>query len=102
MSDTAKRFNEGKVDLTLLPVAACRAEARVWMGGEKKYGRSNWRKLWGNKTIDVAMASALRHMFAILDGETNDPESGEYHAAHVRCNMAMLIEFYETQQEKGE
>jgi hypothetical protein len=62
------------------------------MMGEKKYGRDNWKKLWGDKTVEVVMASLLRHAFAILDGEERDPESGEYHAGHVRCNVAMLIE----------
>ena len=45
MSDKASRFNAGKVDLTLLPTAACRAEARVWMAGARKYSKDNWKKL---------------------------------------------------------
>ena len=88
----ADRFNEGKVDLSLLPAKACRAEARVWMKGEIKYGRDNWRKLWGDDTTRVVMASLLRHAFAILEGEKLDPETGEPHAAHIRCNAAMLLE----------
>ena len=50
----AKRFNEGKVDYTILPIDALEAEARVWMAGEKKYGRHNWEKLWGDRTPQVA------------------------------------------------
>ncbi len=99
-NEVAKRFNEGKVDFTLLPVKACEAECRVWMGGEKKYGRSNWKKLWGENTVNVAMASLLRHSFAILNGEVTDKESGEYHAAHIRANAAMLIEYYERQKDE--
>ena len=95
----ADRFNEGKVDFTLLPVDALEAEARVWMQGEAKYSRGNWEKLWGDNTVNVVMASMLRHAFAIQKGETLDPESGEYHAAHIRCNAAMLIRHYEEQQQ---
>jgi hypothetical protein len=95
MGDSADRFNEGKIDLTLIPADASEAEARVWMAGEQKYGRYNWTKLWGDKTIDVVMASLLRHALAIQKGEVVDPESGEYHAAHIRCNAAMIIRYYE-------
>lgn len=94
MSDLAKRFNQGKIDYTLLPVDAMRAEAKVWMMGEEKYGRSNWHKLYGENTVEEVMKSLLRHAFAILEGEHLDPESKEHHAAHIRCNAAMIIRFY--------
>lgn len=97
----AKRFNNGKVDYTLLPLDALEAEARVWMMGERKYGRSNWTKLWGDDTPQVAMASALRHIFAYLNGEEYDPESGIHHLAHVRCNCAMGIR-HTKQKEEGQ
>ena len=90
---TALRYNTGKVDLTLIPIDAQEAEARVWMAGEKKYGRNNWEKLWGDKTTDVVLASMLRHIAAIQKGETHDAESGQPHAAHIRCNAAMLIRY---------
>lgn len=90
----ALRYNDGKVDFSLLPVDALEAEARVWAMGEKKYGRDNWQKLWGDKTVNVVMASLLRHAFAIQKGEELDPESGEQHAAHIRCNAAMLIRYF--------
>lgn len=95
---TAKRYNQGKVDLSLLPVEACIQEARVWMAGERKYGRDNWKHLWGDNTISTVMASLLRHSFAILNGEVVDPETGLDHAAHIRCNAAMVLE-YRKQQE---
>lgn len=89
--DRAKRYNEGKVDFTLLPLDSLEAEARVWMAGEKKYGRTNWEKLWGEDTPRIAMASALRHIFAYMSGEEYDKETGIHHLAHVRCNCAMGI-----------
>lgn len=93
----AKRFNKDKIDMSLLPVEACLQEAKVWQLGEKKYGRDNWKKLWGDDTIQVAMASLLRHAFAILDGQINDPETGLDHAAHIRCNAAMILEYRKVQ-----
>ena len=97
----AKRFNEDKVDFTLNPIDALEAEARVWMMGEKKYGRSNWEKLWGDRTVEVVMQSALRHCNAIIRGEDIDEESGQPHAAHVRCNMAMLIRYLNNNSKEG-
>jgi len=94
----AKRFNTDKIDFTLVPVDALEEEAKVWMMGEKKYGRSNWATLWGDKTVEVVMQSALRHCNAILKGERVDDESGLQHAAHVRCNMAMLVRYFREQE----
>lgn len=100
MTGKASRFNEGKPDFTLIPVDALEAEAKVWMAGQEKYGRHNWEKLWGADTVNVVLASLLRHAFAISSGEIRDPETGEYHAAHIRCNAAMLIR-YEEQNEQS-
>jgi hypothetical protein len=97
MSTTADRHNQGKVDLTYLPGEALEQEARVWEFGASKYARDQWRKLWGEDTIRVCMASAMRHMVAINSGELHDPESGLPHAAHVRCNMAMILEYMKIQ-----
>lgn len=102
INNKALRFNGGKVDLALLPVAACEEECKVWMVGEKKYGRYNWQKLWGDDTVNVAMASLLRHAFAILEGQECDEETGLYHAAHIRCNAAMLIEYYRKKENSSE
>lgn len=90
----ANRFNTGKIDYTITPTDALAEEAKVWMMGEKKYGRNNWEKLWSTDTVNIVLASALRHMTAIQNGESHDPESGLQHAAHVRCNMAMIIRYF--------
>ena len=99
-SESALRFNKGKVDYTLIPPDAEEAEARVWMAGMAKYGRNNWEKLWGDDTILVVLASTRRHMAAIQRGEYRDPETGELHAAHIRCNAAMLIRYALQQESK--
>ena len=96
----AQRHNQGKTDLSLLPVEACAQEALVWGFGANKYGRANWKKLWGDDTINVAMASLMRHAFAVLNGELEDSESGLPHAAHIRCNAAMILEYQKQLREK--
>ena len=98
----ALRYNSGKTDFTLLPVDALEAESNVWMMGMEKYGRNNWEKLWGDETKNVVMQSAMRHMMAILSGEDIDNETGQPHAAHVRCNMAMLIRYYNETEKSNE
>jgi len=99
---TALRYNSGKTDFTLLPVDALEAESKVWMMGMEKYGRNNWENLWGDETKNVVMQSAMRHMMAIMSGEDIDNESGQPHAAHVRCNMAMLIRYYNEMEKSNE
>ncbi len=89
----ADRDNKDKPDYTLIPPAALEAEARLWMFGQKKYGRDNWRKFWGDDTMNVILASAMRHLIAMQRGEIIDPDSGLPHAAAVRCNMAMALEY---------
>lgn len=91
----AERQNDNKIKLSLLPTVALREEAKVWQFGAKKYSRDNWKKLWGDKTINTCMDSLLRHAFSILEGEDIDNESGLYHAAHIRCNAAMILEYYD-------
>ncbi len=102
----AGRLNAGKLDWALMPVDAMEAELRVWTKGRIKYPRDdrdpgshrimgNWERLWGVDTIPLSLACAMRHMAAMLKGEMVDPETGEYHAAHVRCNMAPIIRYLE-------
>ena len=99
---TAKRYNQSKIDYTLIPTSAQAEEARVWAMGATKYGRNNWKQLWGDKTVEVVMASLLRHVYAILEGEVIDIESGHQHAAHIRCNAAMLIEYFSQPREASD
>lgn len=89
---TAKRYNQGKPDLSLLPRVACEQEALVWGFGSQKYGRDNWQKLWGKDTVNICLASLLRHAMAMQSGELIDSETNLPHAAAVRCNAAMILQ----------
>ncbi len=92
----AERANSGKPQLTFIPYEAQKQEALVWMFGAKKYSRDNWRK--GLSFLSVC-DSILRHINAYIGGETNDPESGLPHLAHIRCNTSMLLEFENTHKD---
>ncbi len=64
--------------------------ARVFEYGRNKYAAWNWAK--GQKW-SVPIASAFRHLCAIMNGELIDKESGLPHAGHVGCNIVMLLWF---------
>lgn len=53
-------------------------------------GKENWKKgLNSNEVLE----SLARHLFALMDGEINDPESGLPHIGHLMCN-AMFWQYH--------
>jgi len=92
------KYDDNKPMMYLIPPLAEEAEARVWTYGDKKYTDPvtgepvlfNWKK---GITYSRILSSLQRHLLAIKKGEDIDPETGELHAAAIRCNAAMLIEF---------
>lgn len=92
------RYNSGKPDFSLLPLSTLEDEVRVWMYGEKKYSRDNWKR---GMAWSVPFASLLRHLTAWQRGEENDPESGLPHLAHAMCNLRMLT-YYATEYPEGD
>jgi hypothetical protein len=84
-----KKFDNGKADLSLVPLSALEVEAQGFSFGAEKYGRWNYTKgLEASRLI----AAAMRHIAAWNQGEDRDPESGVSHLGHARCNLAMLLE----------
>lgn len=90
------RYNQGKADLSLIPISTLEDEARVWMYGEAKYKRFNWMK---GMNWSIPLACALRHLAAWQNGEDLDPESGQPHLAHAMCNLRMLTLYARTYPE---
>jgi len=81
--------DEGKPKLSLVYKSFVDEIAKVRMYGLTKYpNRENWRT---TKT-ELHHDALLRHVFAYLDGEINDQESGLNHLAHAACNIMFLIE----------
>jgi hypothetical protein len=92
----AVKHDGDKPDLTLVPRKAVVAIARALMFGADKYGRNNFRqepRLSKNRLL----ASTLRHLFADLDGEALDPESGLPHLYHAIAALSMLLDGEEEQ-----
>lgn len=89
-SSNAKKFDQGKPRLSLLPINAVMEAAGVMTFGAQKYGDKNWMQ--GDMRVTRLWDAAMRHMSAFLNGEDIDPESGKSHLAHAICNMSMMHE----------
>ncbi len=91
------RFNQGKVDLTQLSPLSAYLESLVFMMGENKYGRDNWKN--GKPNIEDTFLemkkSIKRHWnWGYLRGEWLDKESGMPHLAHMVWNINRIMDFY--------
>ena len=87
---TGLKFDSEKPRMDLLPPKAISEVAKVLGFGAEKYGPENWRLL--ENLQDRYTAGALRHIFAHMDGEELDPESGMSHLAHALCCLLFKLE----------
>lgn len=83
------KHDAGKADLSLIPLAALQEEAAGFTFGAAKYGLHNYKQ--GLEATRL-LSAALRHIYAVLQGEDSDPESGAHHLGHARCCLAMYLE----------
>ena len=90
------RYNEGKLQWSLVPFSGLEQMVRVLEYGKAKYSADNWKR--GLTTIEIC-ESSLRHTFAFLSGEDIDPESGLPHYAHMQCNTLFLAWMMENKPE---
>lgn len=74
----------------LLPPKAINEVAKVLTFGAQKYDEENWRKL--DNLQSRYTSGALRHIFAHIDSETLDTESGLSHLAHAICCLLFKLE----------
>jgi len=81
------RNNSDKLQWSLIDFPSLEPAVRVMEFGAKKYGKYNWKK--GLKTTEIC-ESMLRHIFAYLDGEDIDKESGLPIEGHILCNAMFL------------
>lgn len=121
MENKSLRYNDGKPQWSLVHFKSLEPLARVMEYGAHKYsifedsegnqykgsevtkeevkakglktintGKDNWKLgLEPNKVLE----SLARHLFALMDGEEIDPESGLPHIGHLMCN-AMFYEYH--------
>ena len=93
------RYNTGKPDYSLIPIAAMQEAAKVLEYGASKYERDNWKRPthW-----TVSFACLQRHLAAWQSGEDNDPESGRNHLGHAMCNILQMLDMLENHPEELE
>jgi hypothetical protein len=87
------KYDGDKPRTDLLPWRPIRAIAEVLGFGSRKYAAHNWRK---GIAISRLLGAAIRHIFAYLNGEDKDPESGLSHLAHAGCCIMFALEMEET------
>jgi len=83
-----QKFDADKPRMDLLDSYALEQLSAVLAFGAQKYAPENWRK---GISFNRLIAAALRHIFAFMRGEDNDPETGLPHPAHAMCCMMFLI-----------
>lgn len=87
--ESFKKFDNNKIDYSLLEPIVVDMYCTVGQMGAKKYGRNNWKK---SKKEDMHRyeAALLRHLMAYKSGEKLDPESGLSHLSHALWNLVAL------------
>ena len=87
---TGIKYDGEKPMMHLLPPKAINEVAKVLTFGAQKYDEENWRKL--DNLQSRYSSGALRHIFAHIDSETLDTESGLSHLAHAICWLLFKLE----------
>lgn len=85
-----KKYDGEKPRMYLLPPKALTEVAKVLTFGANKYDEDNWKKL--DNLQNRYTGAALRHIFAHMDGEELDPETGLDHLAHALCCLLFKLE----------
>lgn len=93
------RYNSGKPDYSLIPLAAMKEAAHVLEYGATKYAIDNWMKPTNWR---VSYACLMRHMSAWQGGEDLDPESQRNHLGHAMCNILQMLYMLENHPEELE
>lgn len=59
-------------------------------GGTKGYGPYNWRD--DPVEVMIYVDACMRHLFAYVDGEGTDPESGVTHLGHAKACLGIIVD----------
>lgn len=88
LEEKGLKYDQGKPDLSILPIEALEAMAAAFTYGAKKYQRNNFKK---GIEVNRTLAAALRHIYAKLNKQDFDIESGVDHLGHALAAIAMAI-----------
>jgi len=83
------KYDSDKPQMQLLSSIAIAELSKVLTFGAHKYAAHNWRNGISSTRL---LGAALRHIFAYLGGQTNDPETGLSHIAHAMCCCMFILE----------
>lgn len=95
--EKALRYNTGKLRWTLVHFDSLAPLVKVMEYGAVKYAPENWKKGLNKKEI---LESLTRHLFALIDGEKYDQESGLEHIGHIMAN-AMFYSYFDNTDEEN-
>lgn len=84
------KHDQEKIRTDLYSTLALEELAKVLTFGAKKYASDNWRLGMSWRRL---IGAAIRHLFAFMRGEDNDPETGLSHLAHAMCCIMFLLEY---------
>ena len=85
-----RKYDGDKAKLYLLPPKSILEVGKVLTYGAEKYDAENWRKV--PDLQNRYTSAALRHIFAHIDGESDDEETGLSHLAHAMCCLLFKLE----------
>ena len=90
LESVGEKFDDGKLQYSLIPPSTTHALAEVLTFGAQKYEKDSWKHVPNAKAryLDAAM----RHLEAYRSGEKLDKESEFSHLKHLLTNVAFLIE----------
>jgi hypothetical protein len=83
----ALRYNQDKLQWSLVDFDSLEGMVKVLEYGAAKYAPNNWKK---GMPVTKVTESLMRHLFAFAKGEDVDAESGCRHISHVMCNVMFL------------
>ena len=88
------KIGRTKPSVSFVPTQPLRDLMEVMRHGAEKYGRFNWRSATVNHSVYTD--AAVRHLFALMEGEDTDPGSGLPHEAHIMAGMTILLDAKQT------
>jgi len=84
------RYNDGKPRYDLIPPEALEDLAILYQRGASKYAERNWER---GMSWCKCFASMMRHAWAWMRGEENDPETGVHHMTAVAWNAFAIVTY---------
>ncbi len=81
------KFDQGKLQWSLIPWSEMKDVVKVLMKGANKYSIDNWKNVDLKRYKDAIM----RHQIDYQGGERIDKDSGLPHMAHIICNALFIM-----------